>query len=176
VTLASASTPTEPSARTEQPVDVTASVHELEVADRRRQLKYHRMALILACVVLALAAVLKIRNDKQVLVPLIDLPLPEICVSQRFFNVDCPGCGLTRCFISLAHGEVRKAWQYNPAGLAWFAVVVAQLPYRAAVIWRLRRGGTAPEMAARYVNAGVWALMIALVVQWLARIVERLAS
>jgi hypothetical protein len=71
---------------------------------------------------------------------------------------------------------VRKAWQYNPAGLAWFAVVVAQLPYRAAVIWRLRRGGTAPEMAARYVNAGVWALMIALVVQWLARIVERLAS
>lgn len=51
-----------------------------------------------------------------------------ICVYRRVTGVECGGCGLTRGFVALAHGDLRGAVRLNPftpvvfAWVAWRAV------------------------------------------------------
>lgn len=53
---------------------------------------------------------------------------PGLCVFHRLTGMDCPGCGMTRAFLALAHGDVAGAWQWHPfsvplavalLGMAW---------------------------------------------------------
>jgi hypothetical protein len=68
----------------------------------------------------------------------------------------------------LADGDVTRAWHFNPAGVLLFAVAATQLPYRAAQIWRLRRGS--PEFRVRWLaQATFWLCLGALLGQWLWR-------
>ena len=36
-----------------------------------------------------------------------------LCPTKRFFNLPCPGCGITRAFIELINGNIVKAIYYN---------------------------------------------------------------
>jgi hypothetical protein len=130
---------------------------------------YHLVLLALSAAVLVLAAVLSIRSQTQVLIPLTSIPLPELCLTRRWMGFGCPGCGMTRCFISLARGDLVAAWSYNPAGLLMFAVVAAQIPLRTVQLWRIQRGlseltwGLVPQL----VLGAVAAIMV---VQWMLRL------
>lgn len=42
-------------------------------------------------------------------------PIP-LCGFKFIFGIDCPGCGLTRSFLSLARGNVGASFHYNAAG------------------------------------------------------------
>ena len=99
---------------------------------------YHWSYLGLTIVVVVLAVVLEVNDHGRVVVPIIGESLPDACFFKRLTGYGCPGCGLTRCFISLAHGDLRKAWHFNPGGFVLFAVVAAQIPYRTLQIWRIR--------------------------------------
>jgi hypothetical protein len=118
--------------------------------------------------VLVLAALLSIRQEREVLVPFLGVPLPELCLLKRTTGLACPGCGLTRCFISLAHGDLRAAWSYNLGGLVFFPIVVVQIPLRLVQIWRIRRG--LPEIQlGRLVPVAFGVLGALLLGQWLLR-------
>jgi hypothetical protein len=125
------------------------------------------MLLGLSALVLALAAILGVRGQTQVTLPVLGVPLPELCYSRSIMGVDCPGCGLTRSFISLAHGQPRKAWHFNPAGIFLFAAVAFQVPYRALQLLRLRLGR--PEINSRLFSICGLAALASLFVQWLWR-------
>lgn len=130
---------------------------------------YHAVLLVLCASVLALAFVLSIRDHSQVLIPIINLPLPELCTMRRFLGLDCPGCGLTRCFISLAHGDLASAWSYNPAGLWLFAIIALQIPFRTYQLWRIRNHR--PELSLPLAVPILFAtLAIALFTQWALRL------
>ena len=101
---------------------------------------YHVVLLVMCTVVLVLAAVLSVRNGTQVVVPLIGQPLPELCFARRWTGHGCPGCGMTRSFISLMHGDFASAWSYNPSGPLLFAMMATQIPFRSVQLWRIRRG------------------------------------
>ncbi len=45
------------------------------------------------------------------------LPKMVLCPSLFFFNVECPGCGMTRAFLHLARGHFAQAWQLNHASV-----------------------------------------------------------
>ena len=131
---------------------------------------YHLVLLAACSVVLMLAFMLSIRGQTQVVLPLVNVPLPELCMSRRMFGLSCPGCGLTRSFISLVRGDVAAAWGYNPAGLLLFAIVAFQVPFRGLQLWRIRSGK--PEVMLHRV--GVAALVMVVVVligQWLVGVV-----
>ena len=133
-------------------------------------LLFHRTVLLIAIGVLFGAMVLQIRDGQQVLLPVVKIPLPGTCTYKRLVGSDCPGCGLTRCFISLAHGELARAWDFNPAGILVFVVVILQLPYRTIQLWRTRHGF--PEIRLRrFTNVVLWLMILGLVVQWIARTV-----
>lgn len=120
-----------------------------------------------ACGVLLLAAILETRGGTAVVLPVLGIPLPELCYARRWLGIECPGCGLTRSFIAIMHGDFTSAWLFNPAGVAFFAAVAFQLPYRAIQLQRLHRG----QRQARPVWLNwLWAPVgIALVIQWIAR-------
>lgn len=52
---------------------------------------------------------------------------PSLCLVRRVTGRPCPGCGMLRALSYLAHGDPRRAWQYNR-----LVIVVAPL---LAFIW-----------------------------------------
>jgi len=130
--------------------------------------QYHLVVLAICSGVIVLALLLSVREETQVLMPVLGAPLPELCMMKQMTGASCPGCGMTRCFISLAHGDVRAALHYNPAGLLLFSILAFQIPYRITQLVRLRRGS--PEL-----RMGIWPqilfgiLGILMVGQWVLR-------
>jgi hypothetical protein len=114
------------------------------------------------------AATLQIQGEEQVTIPIVGATLPPTCTARQFLGIDCPGCGLTRCFISVAHGDIGRAWGFNPAGILLFGFVAAQIPYRAMQIWRMSNG----RNPLRFDRLTVWLLYVAaggLFIQWMIR-------
>lgn len=64
---------------------------------------------------------------------------PVICLFRRVTGAPCPGCGMTRSFCALGHGQWRAALGYHPLGPALYAVMLAT--WLGAVLKRLGRDG-----------------------------------
>ena len=129
----------------------------------------HWTFLLIAVVVIAGSSLLRIQDGREVIVPILDKPLPGTCTFLRFTGIPCPGCGLTRSFISIGHGDFVGAWRFNPAGLFFFAVVAFQIPYRILQIVRIRRG----DQEHRFVAFDSWVLVglvVVLLLQWVSAI------
>lgn len=48
----------------------------------------------------------------------------SICPSKAFFDVECPGCGMTRAVMHMHHFNWREALYYNYAVLIVYPVLV----------------------------------------------------
>ena len=141
---------------------------QLPGAQKRNDSMFHWVILLICSCVLISAGLLSV-GDSGVVVPGVNRRLPELCMLRRTTGLSCPGCGLTRCFISLAHGDVAAAWSFNPAGLWLFAIIAAQLPLRCYQLWRIHHG----QMELRLAHWGGAALAIFLVLllgQWALRL------
>jgi hypothetical protein len=124
---------------------------------------------LIACLlVLSAAFLLRVDRDGQVRLPIGEITSPDTCFFRFVTGNGCPGCGLTRCFVSIAHGNLRSAWAFNPAGLLFFPFVVAQIPYHAAQIWRIRRN-LPIWRPTRLSTCLVFVLVATLIVQWVCR-------
>ena len=121
---------------------------------------------------LVLASCMHVGSDRRVYLLGMSQPVPETCMTYTRFGIDCPGCGLTRTFVHLTHGQFADAWRLNPVGWLVFLFACVQIPPGTAqVVFRSR---------ARWVEAwGMWNdwatafLVIALVLQWLVRLGQR---
>jgi hypothetical protein len=102
----------------------------------------HREMLVLSSLIVLLAVVFEVRPDDRVMVHgLANYPLPPTCLSYEWFGIRCPGCGLTRSFVHLAHGNWSASWRTHRLGWLMAAAVLLQFPYR---ILALTRGGQSP--------------------------------
>ncbi len=129
---------------------------------------YHTVILVLCAGVMILSLLLSVREERQVLVPLLGAPLPELCMTKRWTGLGCPGCGMTRSFISLAHGDWRMALRYNPAGPLLFAIMAIQVPFRGVQLARIRRGR--PELRFGWLTQILFGVLGVLMVgQWVMR-------
>lgn len=135
----------------------------------REEVTYRLAMMLIAVAVVLLAGVLTIGGDQtEVVVPLLGWPLPPLCTLKRYTGLDCPGCGLTRSFIALAHGDSRGSLTYNPAGVLWFVLIAAQIPWHAWQLVRLSRQRSA-------IDPGWWGhglllgAAFALICQWVVR-------
>jgi len=129
----------------------------------------HWAMLTLCSMVIVASFVLRIEGSTRVMLPCTNIALPGLCWFRRLLNIDCPGCGLTRSFISLSHGRLADAWFYNPAAPLLYALVVSQVPYHVAQLWRARGGLRAWQLG----KAGTMIPLFivgALFAQWLVRL------
>ncbi len=135
---------------------------------RRPEWLLHGSLLGVSTVVVALAATMSVHQTSEVRLPGLPFSLPELCYFRATTGLNCPGCGLTRSFISLAHGELALAWHYNPGGVLFFPIVLFQIPYRAAQLLRVYRG--LPSWNLGWLGHGVFmGLAAVLFVQWVAK-------
>lgn len=137
---------------------------------RRAELTYHTTLLVVSLVVVALSLALSTGGGKVIL-PIANVPTPGLCVSRNMLGVDCPGCGMTRCFISVAHGDFASAWRFNPAGILLFGVVVCQIPIRIVQLQRVRSGRT--PLSLHRVQWVLWVVVVVMLAQWSFKLAER---
>jgi hypothetical protein len=77
---------------------------------------------------IVLSGVLQVGAGHQVWLPVVQIPLPETCTLRWQLGIDCPGCGLTRGFVHMAHGRWEEAYAVHALSLPLFAFVLFQLP------------------------------------------------
>ena len=133
-----------------------------------RSARPHAWVLAGCIAVLLAAAVLDVRSTERVGFRGTVFVLPEICAFKRLTGAACPGCGLTRSFISFSRCDFRGGLEFNPVGLLLFVALVVQIPYRAVQLWRCTRR----QPPWRLSHLGTWSLIIIIVllcVQWILR-------
>ena len=55
------------------------------------------------------------------------LGLPSICPFNNTTGLPCPGCGLTRSFVSLGHGDLSQSLMWHPLGPLLFGAILLYL-------------------------------------------------
>src|SRR3954447_9835471 len=137
-------------------------------ADPKRR-QFNVEVLVIACVVIVLAFVLQVQEDGE-RVAVGGAPsavLPPTCFSYAWFGVRCPGCGLTRSFIHLAHGDPLASFRFHRLGWLVFALTLAQIPYRLMHLYL-------PARQKALLLFGRWVgrvLIVLLVANWLGELV-----
>ena len=132
---------------------------------------------LLGCAAILLAAAwLSTEGERRVSLPGVGV-LPETCTLYSRWGLECPGCGLTRCFIRLAHGQWSAAWKTHPLGPLLFAFVALQLPLAGSRLLPPRALAIGPLAASRrllerLVNWNQWillGLMAGLLLRWVLK-------
>ncbi len=120
----------------------------------------------LACVAIVAAMTLEIRPDQRVefwFTP--NKPLLELCMSRSVFEMECPGCGLTRSVVSLVHAEWERSFNYHRLGWLAAIAIVIQIPYRLAVL----RWSQIRQQVAMWANPCGYALIAVFLCEWISR-------
>ena len=124
----------------------------------------HRLILAVSVAVLVLSFVMGFNANNRLTLPgLAGAPLPPLCASRAMFGVRCPGCGLTRSFVSLAAGDWEGAWKFHRLGWLVALGVAAQIPYR---IWGLVHPTGLP-LGDRWPHRLMLGLFALLVLNWM---------
>jgi hypothetical protein len=132
-------------------------------ADRIRMLRErHWTMLWLAIFVIFASFTLQQGKDDAVILPVVGIQLPQLCGSRALFNVECPGCGLTRSFLALGKGDIQRSFELNRVGCLMAFAIVAQIPYRAYALWELKRKMVERIWPTLFGNL----LIVVLVVNW----------
>lgn len=119
--------------------------------------------------ILLLASILSIGPARRIYLPGVSLPLPETCMLHARFGLDCPGCGLTRSFIHFAHGRLVEGMSLNPAGIAIFLFVAAQVP-AAACRFAFGRTSRFAILWSRCNEIAIVVLPTLTFIQWIVRL------
>jgi hypothetical protein len=134
------------------------------MADAAPTPRRHREMLVISCLVIAASFVLRVQSGEQVgLCGAAHLVLPPLCLAREWFGVCCPGCGLTRSFIHLAHADWRASWESHRLGWLLAGLVVLQIPYRIHGLCRPQRA-LLPARVRKGIGYGLIGL---LVLNWL---------
>ncbi|MEQ9379314.1 MAG: DUF2752 domain-containing protein [Pirellulales bacterium] len=128
-------------ASSDTPYEVAEIVEEKD--PRIAQLRERHWTVLIVSTAIVIAAVcLEVGTDEHVAVkgwP--GFPLPNLCMSRAWFGIECPGCGLTRSFIHLAHGRLSESIAMHRVGWILAIVVVLQVPYRINALRQSPPGG-----------------------------------
>jgi hypothetical protein len=90
--------------------------------------------------------------------------LPSACPSQRYLDFECPGCGLTRSFVAIAHGEWEFSFAYHRVGILLYIFFALRVPVHAWLLSRPHAAGR-PALVKAY-NGSAWCMITLLLLNW----------
>jgi hypothetical protein len=92
-----------------------------------------------------------------------------LCPFRAMTGYPCPGCGMTRAFSAIAHGELWRAVRYNPLSPLLFLAAIAIWASAAATIlkWEAARSALA-RLRPSTLAANV--LMVIVMLWWITRL------
>ena len=90
---------------------------------------------------------------------------PEIglCSFKRLTGLPCAGCGMTRSFIALGHGDWTAGFEWHPIGVLLYMAMVLMLPL---LLWEMRNRHILITLNRRTIVIFVVSLVAAMVVVW----------
>ncbi len=118
---------------------------------------------------LLLAVILEPARPGQTVVSLAGVPIPPLCGMKRGLGIDCPGCGLTRSWVSLAHGQLSDSLTFHRMG--WLVMLYACCQILRHGIWLANSG--ARDQARRWggmLDKAALPLGLLLILNWLAKL------
>jgi hypothetical protein len=125
--------------------------------DTRRR---DREMLAIACLVVVGSLVLQVEQNVQVaLAWMPEVVVPPLCMPREWFGITCPGCGLTRSCIHLAHGRWEAAQQAHRLGWLVAGAVLVQIPYRLHKLYRPQSLLVSPQASKRF-GQGLIAMLL----------------
>lgn len=128
---------------------------------------YHAILLVISAGILVTACILQVRPDQRIAVSFLPAwPLPEVCQSKVVLGLECPGCGLTRSFVHLAHGDLPASLAVHPIGWLIALFVALQIPYRMVAL-RTRTSAPVGERIPWIVTTALFILLLAV---WIVRL------
>lgn len=86
---------------------------------------------------------------------------PHVCLFRHLTGLDCAGCGLTRSFVAVAHGDWSRAWTFHRMGPLLFVLLAAQIPYHALALSTDSARWRVPDRIRRRLVTGLLALLLA---------------
>ncbi len=128
---------------------------------RRVDRTYHLTLLVLGLLATALPFCLTLDAGGRVEAG--GVRLQGFCLSHDVLDTPCPGCGLTRGFVRLAHGDWEGAWRMNRLAFAVFLVLALQIPWR---LWILMAKPKLSPREERLLGAIPRLLVVALALNW----------
>ena len=93
-----------------------------------------------------------------------DLPGFVLCPFRAVTGLPCPGCGMTRAFCSIGHGDIAAAFSYNALGPLVFAAALLVWAHALAVVLKLAGPRAALERLRPTERAAQ--VMLALTLAW----------
>jgi len=94
------------------------------------------------------------------------IPLCPFAILTRH---PCPGCGLTRATLALAHGHLTEAVHLHPLSPVLAPLVVGAFMYNALVYVREGRWAAAESLTHRWITRLALVAAAALLAVWIAR-------
>lgn len=129
----------------------------------------HLVLLAMAIGIIAISFAMRVgdADSESVYLPWMDTPLPPSCSARLTLGISCPGCGLTRSFIAISHGQLQRAWNLNAASFLIYSFVLVQIPWHLFQINRIRKN--VPTVRSLWIYFPLIACAVALVLQWIVR-------
>ena len=126
----------------------------------------------MAAAVLLLSFLMRSEGEKTVFMPGFNSPMPETCSARRLFGIDCPGCGMTRAFISISAGQFQRAWNFNPASYVFYLFTAVQIPWHIIQIWRLKKNRL--PIITRWAYMAPVGMVVLLTINWIWKLSTQL--
>ena len=119
----------------------------------------------IAVLIVVFSLILKPGTSQDDRVTIFGFKTPVLCLHRLVFNRPCAGCGLTRSFVSFAHGDFKAAYNYHRLGIPLFILVIFQIPIR---LYLLKTGsnGYTKFMKKLILYPAIFA-GVALIINWL---------
>jgi len=146
------------------PMAANSTVAE-QVHSPQETIWLHIIFFSMAVAVIGASFLLRSEGPDSVFLPGTEQAMPELCVSRRIFGLPCPGCGLTRSFISISQGQLSRAWRFNPVSFLLYPFIFIQIPWNAMQYWLIRKRGYGVQLP--YVHFLPIAIAVILLLRWL---------
>ncbi len=119
----------------------TVGDNDRGVSRRSPEISAHLLLLLLCGGIVAASMIL---SPTDAVVSLGRFEIPELCLWRRLTGHGCPGCGMTRSFTYMGHGQLLDAFRLHMLGPFLYTLVAVQVPLRAWRLWQAHRSATPP--------------------------------
>lgn len=139
------------------------------------EVRLHLLVLGICVALVALALVMEPVRAGGERLALGGAVLPELCTFRQVTGLPCPGCGLTRSWVSALHGDLRGSLSHHTLGWLVLLYVVAQAVRHGAWLVLPGRRGLV-ERAGGRLDRGIVVLAALLLLAWIPTLARAIAA
>lgn len=100
------------------------------------------------------------------------MPLPPLCMWKNSTGIPCPGCGLTRSWVTTLNGEWRRGFAFHRLG--WLTLVYVAIQGLRHLAWFFRpTGRKSLKRWGTWLDKSLIGIGILLLINWLISVIQQ---